>query len=205
VKNNKTKPSALAIACGSLLMVSLAGCGGGGDDAGASGFAAEPAQKYVGTWVEPCDDSTVARESAPLVFLKQKVRITYTKVSASKLSFVTVSDIYPTTDCSGTPLVSQTNNAAGNSLTVDGTKTVNGQVVDKITVVLSNVGGLSGGAGIVINGLVYPGDYFTAIGTFKDIALVNGNQFITSELNAPQDVQGYPDRLGGAADTATKL
>jgi hypothetical protein len=185
--------------------VALAGCGGGGDDnsAAATPQTGISIQKYVGTWVTDCTPSSIASVAAPTFELKGKVRLTFSKVSDTQASFVRVQDVYATADCSGDLLVSHTNNARGNMLTIDGTATVDGTAVDQLTIVVDNVGGLSAGDTITLNGLVYPGDFFVAKKTVKEIAEVNGDVLKFGDVAAPTDERGYPTKLD-SVDVLTK-
>lgn len=97
--------------------------------------------------------------------------------------------------CTGTPRA--THNASFN-FTIDGTLPVNGKTADKVTVNVAAInGGVSSGGRIVLNGISYPGDYFTRTSTDKDLSLVEGtNWFVGTEITAASP---YPTTLEATA------
>ena len=192
------------------LAVALSACGGGGSDsstepgssgtAGNSGVttpggtAAVGADKYVGSWVSDCKDSVAVAASAPAVPLKQTITYTFTKVNDTKLSAVQVTNIFPATGCTGPALVTHTNASASNSITIEGTATLDGSSVDKTTVTTGAIGGMTAATTISLNGVVYPGNYFTLTSNTKYLAKITGTA-MTFGSSTAVDAQGYPTAL----------
>lgn len=187
------KVNLLAAAVIAMSLSACGGGGGGGDDAGDDPSVS--VDKYLGTWESICDTSEMRAAAAPTVALKQKWRLILTKVANNKVSFVMVTDIYPTAGCTGTPLATQTNDASANSVVIDGTGTIGGAAVGKITFTLSNVGGISAGTTITLNGIVYPGDYFMRTAKYKDVIQLTGSTLLMGDADAALDSAGYPSAL----------
>jgi len=175
--------------------LALSACGGGGEDSGASTATAlssvAAADKYVGSWLSDCQDSPVELDTAAGVALKETYRLTFTKTADNQLTYAYVNDIYPSAGCTGTPLASNTINVPTNTFTIDGTAVVGADVVDKVTVHRGNVGGIAAGGHLVVKHLVYPGDYFTIVKTYKDITLIDGTHLYFGD-DKNLDAQGYP-------------
>jgi len=197
-----------------LMAAALSACGGGGSDSTTEsnpassagnpsggtttttpvGTSAAGADKYVGTWVSGCADSVAVAASAPTVALKQTVAYTFAKVSDAKASLVQVTNIYASTGCTGAALATHTNAVSSNALVIDGTATVDGSSVDKVTVTIGAIGGLSAGGTINLNGIVYPGNYFMVTSTTKNLTKLAGNA-LNFGNTAALDAQGYPTAL----------
>lgn len=197
-----------------LMAVALAACGGGGSDstedgnpAGTTGnttgspttsppvgTSSVGADKYAGTWISGCADSVAVTASAPTVALKQTISYTFAKVSDAKASLVQVTNIYPSTGCTGTALATHTNAGSSNALVIDGTTTVDASSVDKVTVTIGAIGGLSAGGTINLNGVVYPGNYFMVTSATKNLAKIAGTSLNLGNTTA-LDAQGYPTAI----------
>ncbi len=164
----------------------LGACGGGSDDT---------VDAFAGSWLSDCTDSFLVAEAAPTVPLKQKFLFTYTKVNATTLTFVQVSDIYPASGCSGTPLAKHTNTSTANQAVVDGATTVGGAPAHKITVTHGALGGGTSATGtIALNGIIYPGDFFTGTKTHKTLLMMKDRVFHIGVM-PPLDAQGYPTEI----------
>ena len=74
---------------------------------------------------------------------------------------------------------------------------VDGKTVDQITFKTLAIGGLSAGGTITINGVTYPGDYFTRVSEFRTLALIQGNQWFQG-LGAKPLPAPYPTALDPA-------
>ncbi len=113
-------------------------------------------------------------------------------VAASGSSSVTgqfESQYFDNSTCSGAAKGRQAYNF---SFTIDGKFTVGGKTADKVTITDTPIGGLSAGGTITINGVVYPGDYFTRSAVDKDTFLVEGTKWSIGTA-APSDQ--YPTAL----------
>lgn len=175
----------------------LAACGGGGDDtvAGNGAVVAGTADAYAGTWKAPCENTEeVTLAAAPAEVLKVSTTIALAKVSDTRLSAVYTWTYYRAgSNCTGTPVATQTNASPANTLVIDGTITVGGLAADKVTLTRGAIGGFASGGTININGVVYPGDYFTHTASGKELFRVTGNQLQMGGETV--DAQGYPTTI----------
>lgn len=134
------------------LSVVLAACGGGG------GGGSDPVDKYVGTWEFPCSRDGSSSENGTL---------TLNKASESTANGSIAYRAYGNTTCAGAPTVALSLPAA---VTVQGTGTVDGKEVDKVTATLGS-------------------------DSSKDIFYVEGNRLFESPENSAIDADGYPTSL----------
>ncbi len=177
--------------CAALLGSLLVGCGGGGDDASVTPGTAT-ADAYVGTWKGPCKESRLSTDTTPQVPLREYVTFQFVKASDSKLSILVKEDFYTSADCSGSPRVSHTNSSALNALSIDGASTIAGAVTHQVTFTEGPLGGgIQAGGSIILNGIVYPGNFFVDQSVGKTLARVDGTS-IKFSSDGPLDAQGYP-------------
>jgi hypothetical protein len=179
----------------------LAACGGGGGGGGsdAAAPAVNPsgsASKYVGSWASICEESDeiAIKSVASSTVTTPAYTITTFKnaaaTSASSFAGQLEERIFDNTTCAGTAKATQSQTI---TFTIDGTAQVSGKTVDKVTAVLTPIGGLSSGGTVNINGIVYPGDFFTRGGTDKDLLLVEGNKLYFGGMTP--DASGYPTTI----------
>jgi hypothetical protein len=140
----------IKLASGLLAAALLAGCGGGDDDA--------PADKYIGIWQGCIVEGANSYRETLLITKTSDVRL---RVEVSQAHFP------GSTTCAGTPAGTVSGIAA---FDVQGTKTVQGQTVDKV---INSQGG----------------------GSRKDIFLVSATMLRYSAENGPVDAEGYPETL----------
>ena len=199
---------------GIVAAASLSACGGGGDgDSTASTTSGtttettppaanttDAAEKYVGTYLLPCaSDDDVRVESSGGEHARSTFLYTFKKTAAGSLNFTEKRTVYADTDstCSGAVLATHTNNNPSNTFTIEGQVTApRGGVqvtVDKVT---SNLGPLGGGltsaTTTTINGLVYPGSFFTQTHREKSLFYVDGQRVYVTDYDLPYGADGYP-------------
>ncbi len=178
----------------------LTACGGGGssDAPVALPPVISSASAYAGNWVLQCDSDaeikivTSAAGVTPIITKTAYTLVSLKNVAASGSSSVTgqfESQYFDNSTCSGTATGKQAYNF---SFTIDGKFIVGGKTADKVTITDTPIGGLSAGGTITINGVVYPGDYFTRAAVDKDIFLVEGTKWSVGTA-APSDQ--YPTAL----------
>lgn len=121
---------------------------------------------YVGTWVVNCVTSTLVKAGA--TFVKQKVSTTLAKAanSTTVLSAILETKFYAPTDvgCTGSVLSTETIGNAKwtiGSATKSMTLSPNLVIATAVNASAPAVGGFSAGSTITINGLTYPGNYYT--------------------------------------------
>ena len=166
---------------GAVCVSILTACGGGGSSTSSAVstnpvtpatpvVAVDVRDAYVGTWVtSSCKASTQVQQSNSQ-FVRQKVTTTMAKAAGSTtaLSATLVTKYYDSTDigCTGTVLTTETRNGATwtiGTATKSMTLPPNTVVATAINISAPALNsGLSAGVSITINGLVYPGNYFTA-------------------------------------------
>ena len=158
--------SILAVSCTFLALVA---CGGGGGDA-APAPAAVSADKYVGVWGN-CQPVTAATNGV----LSARSDFVFTKTGATTLSYSVDGTGFKAANCTG-PVFNNIKALATGTATINGTKVVGSDTVDRIDFV-----GVSK-------------DIPELNGPFKEIALIAGNIL---KLSAPSaaDAQGYPTAL----------
>lgn len=88
------KKTLVILACSTL----LAACGGGGGSSTDAGPSAAPLSVYAGNWQAPCDDHELDS-------------LTITAKTDGSLEVVSKSEYFLTTNCSGTPVATQTTTA----------------------------------------------------------------------------------------------
>ena len=188
----------------------LSACGGGGDDAG-NGDTTLPtgpgttgtAAAYAGTWKSDCyETDLIVQASAPNTPLKVTTTLVLTAVNDKQLSFVDITDVYPGTGCTGTPLRTHRNESTVNAVVLDCPATVAAVAADKVTITSGPLGGgIMAGSTITLNGFIYPGDFFSKTEVVKDVLrIANGQLFFGSEDDRGAD--GYPTAFD--ADPLTK-
>jgi hypothetical protein len=133
------------------LSVLLAACGGGGDS--------DPADKYVGSWEFPCTRDGSSSSSGTL---------TLNRASDTATNGTLTARGYNNTTCAGSTPTVVLNLAA--AVNVQGTGTVSGRKVDKVTYSFGSTSG-------------------------RDIFYVEGNRLFSSPENSAVDAEGYPTSL----------
>lgn len=134
----------------SFSILALAGCGGGGD--------AVDVAKYVGTW-EGC----IAGASG-----STRETIVVTKKDDSSATATATIVLYPGAGCTGTPSPTPTQHVL--SYNFKGTKTLDGETVDKV-------------------------DMVESAAIQKNVFIIKGTQFRFGPDNGPRDSDGYPNTL----------
>ncbi len=149
---------ALSAVLGTALVVSACGGGGGGGDEPRVN-PSSTASAYAGSWLTDCQ---------PWNGASYRSRLDVTGINSTNFSVVWTDYDYTTTNCGGTPTTSP-----GPTIPValQGTKTVDGKVVDK---------GIATPAGST---------------TFKDIFYTDGRTLLLSQDGGTLDEQGYPEHL----------
>ena len=147
----------------------LTACGGGGSSTttpAATVVVADVRDPYVGTWVVNCGTSTLVQSAG--AFVKQKVTTTFSKAAGTTtvLSAVLETKFYAPTDlgCTGSVLSTETISNAKwtfGTATKSMTLSPNTVVATAVNASAPAVGGFSAGNVIIINGLTYPGNYYT--------------------------------------------
>ena len=153
-------------------LAALVACGGGGGDNAAVAPGSEVAvSPYVGNWkatsCEQVPEVTINNVAVYEQFYLKNVQAN----GATSVSATGETQLFDNATCTG---AARATHSFGISFTIDGTVSVNGKTADKITVTDKAIGGLSSGGTIMVNGITYPGDYFTRTSTDKDLSLVEG-------------------------------
>ena len=165
---------------GAVCVSVLSACGGGGGGSNPSSSSAvtttpvatvDVRDAYVGTWVTSSCKASTQVQQGNSQFVRQKVTTTMDKATGSTtvLSATLVTRYYDTTDigCTGTVLTTETRNGASwtiGTATKSMTLPPNTVVATAINISAPAINsGLSAGNGITVNGLSYPGNYFTAV------------------------------------------
>ncbi len=173
-----------AVTTAVLTMLAACGGGGGGGSAPATPVTSST-QSYAGNWALSCDASsevgivTSAANVTPITTKPAYTIFSLKSVAASgsnKFAGQTESQYFDNPTCTGVAKDKQTR---GFSFTIDGQAVVGDKTVDKVTVTEAAIGGLSAGSTITINGVVYPGSYFTSTIVDQDIFLVEGTKWST--------------------------
>ncbi len=171
-KPTLTRMASLVSAAGAALLI--AACGGGGGTATTT--AADPVDKYLGTW-----GTTACFVDAATGVSFNNTVFTATKIDATRASFTTTASGFANPSCTAPP-------AATLSLTEtavhDGTATVDGKTVDRFT-----------NTNVTFTVTDATGTTTTPFPDDKDIAFVNGNQLQFGDGTSPPDAQGYPTAL----------
>lgn len=113
------------------LVLTVAGCGGGGGGGGNKPVpTADVVDKYIGSWLAPCDATGANTSETDL--------LTLTKTSATTVSFTDTRTTYATNNCTG---AGTTQPKETGTATWVGTKTTTdkGQTVDKIDISINGV------------------------------------------------------------------
>lgn len=161
----------------SCACVALLACGGGGSSTATTPDAPATASRYVGDWkVQGCEaDVDVTLVAGGTAAHEQTYLKNVQSSSLTNVSGTVESHLFDNTTCAGTP---RAIHRSALSFTIEGTTTVNGKVVDKaISSSAAINSGLSAGTRIVINGLSYPGDYFTRTNKDKLLLSVEGSNW----------------------------
>jgi hypothetical protein len=151
----------------------LAACGGGGDSAApAVALPANTADKYIGSWGS-CGVST----GAPNGVLSTRLEFVFTKTSETVLTMSLNGARFTAANCEGDVESTFTGIAIG-TVTLNGTKTVGADTVDRL------------------NFVSVAKDIPQFDGSFKDIGLVSGNTLkLGVRSGASLDADGYPTAL----------
>lgn len=162
---------------GAALLVLLTACGGGGGGAAPAAPApvADATDKYVGAW----------GQCAPVVgatngVLSARSEFVFSKLSATGLLLSVNGSGYKTTNCTGA-VFNTTPGVAKGSVTLNGTKTIGADTVDKMDIVLTSA------------------SVATLNGSFKDIALATFTTLKFGATTAAADAQGYPSAIDNAS------
>lgn len=172
-------------------LAALVACGGGGG----GDTAAVALSAYAGNWkATSCEQNPEVTIGSVAVY--EQVYLKDVQASgATSVSGIVEAQLFDNATCTG---VARATHRNGFSFSIDGTLAVNGKTVDKITVTDAAIGGgLSSGTTVVVNGITYPGDYFTRTSTDKELSLVEGTNwfFGTGTTAAGQ----YPTALEATA------
>jgi hypothetical protein len=199
----------------------LAACGGGGGAApaaapgpgtaspapgGAPAAAPAPAgattsgaSAYAGSWSTTCLLSDELKIGTAPAYVLLSWRNLATS-SASAFAGQAQEQIFDNNQCSGA--AKATHNWAV-SFVIAGTTDAKGKLADKVTITEGAIGGgLSAGTTININGVVYPGNYFTRTFTDKELFRLEGNKLFFG--TGPLDATGFPTEIA-AESFLTKL
>lgn len=150
------------------LTVFMGACGGGDSDNDAAVKGADPADKYVGSWVRGCQDLTLNGRA-----MSTGQTVTFTKTSANTVDYSAESRDYTTNNCTGAYVVES--QGRGYSI-IDGTMLDSaGRTVDKLTT----------------EDLVDP----LVKGRYKSMAWIDGKRLYTPSINSPKNAEGYPTTL----------
>ncbi len=203
----EVRNATVAVCCLPLLAALLPGCGSSSDNGGSSNsnnntntgntssnLAAEAA-KYVGKYHGSCEPSEVYLESTG-EFLYQKILVTVEQSDPanSLLNFWEDYTLYGPADttCTGADYATLTDQGV-NTIAVETLVSISGQDVAKISVNDGPYGqGFSSANNIILNGLVFPGDYFSSASTYKDLLFLDGKDLYIGDDASGQDADGYP-------------
>lgn len=192
MKNLNHPITTLALAA---TLAGLAACGGGGDDTPAGSTAAvDPIDKYIGTFVGPCEVNASVTDAASGAKLGTRVTTVLTKISATKAAAQYKTGVYAVDDCSGT--AAKTFDVAGNGswMSIDGTKTVGTITAELVTwSAEARLPGITAGTSVTLNGIRYVPAYLAA-STRKDTQSLVGADLYAGDASA-LDAQGYPTAL----------
>jgi hypothetical protein len=157
------------------------------------------ASAYTGSWITTCllsDELKIG--TAPAYILASWRNLTAS--SASAFVGQGQEQIFDNNQCSGT--AKATHNWAISFL-IAGTADAKGKLADKVTITEGAIGGgLSSGGTININGVIYPGNYFTRTFIDKDLFRLEGNKLFFG--TGPLDAAGFPTEIN-ATSFFTKL
>ncbi len=114
----------LGVAFAASCLATLSACGGGvGDDDGATPSGGPTVDRYVGTWVTPCEVGINGKSG--------QVQLTITPAGTNKVKTVLVSVLYANTACTGpSEVIPNSSTEAVNTFV--GTKTASSKLVDKV-------------------------------------------------------------------------
>lgn len=190
------------IAAASALTL-LTACGGGGDDPGASDAVGAGAggstatSQFAGTWKAldiGCDDDgevkLVGANNARSPSYSAVSPITVT-TTATGLRLTGEQQIFDNPTCAGAP---RATHRITTNLVFDGKRVVDGKTVDLYTFRDEPINsGLRAGGTITLNGVVYPGDYFTRTYQEKGLSYLDGNQwFLSGDVDYPAKLDATP-------------
>jgi hypothetical protein len=147
-------------------------CGGGGDDAA----PAANADKYVGSW-GICEPVTGATNGV----LSGRTSFVFAKTSSTALSMSLDYTFYKAASCAGA-IFSTAAGVATGTVTLNGTKTVGADTVDRLNFVSTSK------------------DIPELNGSFKDIGFITGNTLKLGASSAA-DAEGYPTALDSSVFT----
>jgi hypothetical protein len=185
--------------------VVLLGCGGGGEDAGTG--TGVRASLYLGTW-SACDPLPSMRSSAIVGSTKTIVVIVANR--SNGLSVSDTSTFYDSSDCTGPIKATVASPTVGDTLGFNGTKTVDGNTVDKveITTPANTVYTASGDFAVVDDEFIltftnsdnttlqFPIDMSYEAGTAKTIFFIDSSgQLRIGDDDELLDSDGYPNNF----------
>lgn len=197
----------LALSSAALLVACGGGSDGGdtvdgGDNNGGGSVTLAAVDRFVGNFASPCliNDEVLQVASGQPVRLVRTMAVT--KVSDTQARFLQRDTYYASTDveCKGNSLGNSVWNHTGNALKFGtsaqvtlGNQTVTAYRIDGN---IEAIGGLSSGTTVVINGLQFPGDFFSEAYAYKDLLALStdGNQLYAGNTDT-EDSNGYPTAL----------
>ena len=111
--------------------------------------------------------------------------------TATGLRFTGEQQIFDNPTCAGTPRATY---QVATNLVFDGTRVVDGKTVDLYTFRDEPINsGLRAGGTINLNGVVYPGDYFTRTYQEKGLSYLDGDQwFLSGDIDYPAKLDATP-------------
>ena len=185
------------------MTATLAACGGGGTAAPAGSPAPATgntgANAYVGSWAFPCqlsDEIKIGTAPAYVAFGLRNIAAS----NASTFAGQGQEQIFDNAQCSG---AAKATHNWSISFAIAGTIDAKGKLADKVTVTEGAVGGgLSAVGTVTLNGITYPGNYFTRTSVSKDLLRVEGTQLFAG--TDVLDAMGFPTEID-PAPIATKL
>lgn len=189
-------------------MALLVACGGGGDDgpaagagsggAGGSGGAAA-ASRYAGNWKSldgVCYDDNEVKIRANGIDSPAYSDLSPFEViaTANGLQVSAQRRIFDNANCSGQP---RATHRIVSNFTFEGQRVVEGKTVDLISYRDEPIGGgISAGNTIILNNVVYPGNYFTRFDQGSGLSYLQGNLWFLSY----NDDDTYPTSFVNAAE-----
>lgn len=172
-----------------LIGTALSGCGGGSEDPDS---ASPGLDAFTGSWspVEwACElDTEVSRDGQQLHLGFANFQ-SYSRVDGYSLR--SERRYYASSDCSGTPLATHAHRIV---LTQDGSRNVSGREVRLVSYRVDPIGGPSSPDPLLVNGIAYPGDYFSRSETGKGIdVLIDEDWFINLSRGAAEHPLHYSE------------
>ena len=204
-----------------VLVISLAAvltaCGGGGGgssegtspDGSSGGDTGTPpvvlpspsAASLIGSFIGACAPSKLVRHGgATAPFVNEIIQIENSANSANVAQVTTIFNrtFYASTDtqCAASPIGNIRNASLGSQMNVDATvrAALDGTEVfaNQVTITEGIMGGFASGGYININGLTYPGNYFTTAIVHKVLLYVSDKPSVLYSGEGADDANGYP-------------